>query len=80
LGHYFSYRRSESTMPPELWLEVQAAARRAEELRAADRELRFRLDHGCRRVVVEVCDLEGRLIRTASPVEVVEVASGAPLS
>lgn len=67
-------------MPPELWLEVQAAARRADELRAANRELRFRLDHGQRRVVVEVRDLEGRLIRTASPVEVVEVASGAPLS
>jgi flagellar protein FlaG len=65
--------------PPELRVQVRDASRRWEELRAMDRELHFEQDPQSGRIVVEVRDLEGRLIRTVPPSTALEIAAGAPL-
>lgn len=65
--------------PPELRVQVRDASRRWEELRAIDRELHFEPDAESGRIVVEVRDLEGRLIRTVPPSAALEIAAGAPL-
>lgn len=59
--------------------ELAAAARRAEELRALGRELRFLVDPGGGQVRVEVRDLEGNVIRTIPPSAALDVAAGAPV-
>ena len=65
--------------PAELRAEVEGAARRYEELRAMGRELRFEQSAETGRIVVEVRDLDGRLIRTVPPSAALEIAAGAPL-
>ena len=65
-----------STPPPDVLREVQEAGRRAEELWDARRELHFALDDGSGRVIVQVRDLEGRVIRTIPPSEALEIMSG----
>lgn len=65
--------------PSELRGQMRDASRRWEELRAMDRELRFEQDPQTGRVVVEVRDLEGRLIRTVPPSSALDIAAGAPL-
>ena len=65
--------------PPELQAQVRDASRRWEELRALGRELRFEPDPHSGRIVVEVRDLDGRLIRTVPPSSALEIAAGAPL-
>ena len=68
-----------STPPPEVRLAVQVAAGRAEQLRREQRELHFELDEDAGRVVVQVRDLDGRVIRTIAPSEALDVMSGKPL-
>jgi uncharacterized FlaG/YvyC family protein len=68
-----------SAPPPEVRLAVQAAAGRAEQLRREQRELHFELDEDAGRVVVQVRDLDGRVIRTIAPSEALDVMSGKPL-
>lgn len=63
--------------PPEVLDAVGAAAARAAELRAANRELHFRKDETSGRVIVEVRDLDGNVIRTIPPSEALEVMAGA---
>jgi hypothetical protein len=58
---------------------VGAAAARATELRAANRELHFRKDAESGRVIVEVRDLEGHVIRTIPPSHALDVMAGAPV-
>lgn len=65
--------------PAELRTQVRDASRRWEELRAMDRELHFEQDPDSGRIVVEVRDLEGHLIRTLPPSSALEIAAGAPL-
>jgi hypothetical protein len=65
--------------PPEVLDEVGAAADRADELWAANRELHFRTDEDSGRVIVEVRDLDGNVIRTIPPSQALEVMSGAAL-
>lgn len=65
--------------PAELRAQVAAAGRRWEELQAMGRELRFEQSPDTGRIVVEVRDLDGELIRTAPPSAALEVAAGAPL-
>ena len=65
--------------PAELRAEVAAAGRRWEELRAMGRELRFEQSPETGRIIVEVRDLDGRLIRTVPPSAALEVAAGAPI-
>ena len=67
--------------PPEVLEAMDAAGRVARELHEQGRELRFTPpvagDGG--RVRVDVCDLDGNVLRTIPPSELLDVASGAPL-
>jgi hypothetical protein len=70
--------------PPEVLEAMDAAGRVARELHERGRELRFvppehdgEGDGG--RVRVEVCDLDGNVLRTIPPSELLDVATGAPL-
>jgi flagellar protein FlaG len=65
--------------PPEVLDEIGAAADRAQELAALDRELHFRADKESGRVVIEVRDLEGKVIKTIPPTEALVVMSGGSL-
>jgi hypothetical protein len=67
-------------LPAELATEMATAARRAEELRAQGRELRFEVDPETRRVRCEVRALDGTLIRRIPLREALDVAGGAPLA
>jgi FlaG protein len=62
--------------PPDVLREVQEAGRRAEELWNARRELHFQVDDDTGRVVVQVRDLEGHVIRTIPPSEALDIMSG----
>ena len=65
--------------PPEhLFEEMAAAAEVADKLRAQARELHFETV-GSGRVVVEVRDLDGNVIRTIPPAGALDIAAGAPL-
>jgi flagellar protein FlaG len=65
--------------PAEVLDAVGAAAARAAELRAANRELHFHKDEQSGRVIVEVRDLEGHVIRTIPPSHALDVMAGAAL-
>jgi FlaG protein len=65
--------------PPDVLDEIGAAADRAEALAAANRELHFRMDDETGRVIVEVRDLDGNVIRTIPPSEALDVMAGASL-
>lgn len=68
-----------SRPPAEVLQEMEAASRRYDELRAQKRELRFSHDPHGNRVVVEVRDLEGNVLRTIPPSKALEVIAGGPL-
>jgi hypothetical protein len=77
----FAVPRAEDTRipdapPPELLREVEAAGRRADELWHARRELHFEVDGDSGRVVVQVRDLDGNVIRTIPPSEALDILSG----
>lgn len=78
-GFHVTLSQAVNGPPPELAAEVETAGRRWDELQAMGRELRFEQDPETGRVVVEVRDLEGRLIRTVPPSAALEIAAGAPL-
>jgi FlaG protein len=65
--------------PAEVLDAVGAAADRVDELHAQNRELHFHKDKETGRVIVEVRDLEGNVIRTIPPSSALEVMSGAAL-
>ena len=64
--------------PPSVLEEMHEAARVAEQLRAQKRELHFECT-GNGRVIVQVRDLDGNVIRTIPPAKALEVASGESL-
>jgi flagellar protein FlaG len=68
-----------ATPPPELRGEVERASARYDELRAQQRELHFANDPQSGRLVIEVRDLHGNVIRTVAPSKALDVISGAPL-
>jgi flagellar protein FlaG len=59
--------------------EVDRAAARAEELWREERELHFAMDDDSGRVIVQVRELDGRVIRTIPPSEALDVLSGRPI-
>ena len=67
--------------PPEVLEAMDAAGRVARELHEQGRELRFTPpaegEHG--RVRVEVRDLDGNVLRTIPPSELLDIATGASL-
>jgi FlaG protein len=65
--------------PAELLDEVAAARDRAAELAANNRELHFSTDAETGRVVVQVRDLQGNVIRTIPPSHALHVMSGGAL-
>lgn len=68
-----------SSPPPELHDEIDAAAKRVDELRAEGRELHFSFDHKTQRVQIEVRDLNGKVLRTIPPSVALSVAAGEKL-
>jgi flagellar protein FlaG len=58
---------------------VDRAAERVQELRAQDRELHFSREEGTNRVIIEVRDLDGNVIKTIPPSKALEIMSGAEL-
>jgi len=60
-------RRDE--IPPRVLEEVRAAARMVQELAAAGREVRFTTDELDGRIVAQLCDLDGNVLRPLSLVE-----------
>ena len=67
------------TPPPDVIVEVHRAAARAEELAKANRELHFEKDPTSGRIVVQVRDLSGTVLRTIPPSAALDVMSGAGL-
>lgn len=65
--------------PPDVLEKMQAAAKVAADLRAQQRELHFE-PMGGGRVVIQVRDLTGNVIRTVPPSQALAIAEGAPLS
>ncbi len=65
--------------PPSVLEEMHAASRVADDLRAQQRELNFERA-GSGRVVVQVRDLDGNVLRTIAPAQALEIAGGAPLT
>ena len=64
-------RRLAGEIPAEVWAEVEAANRLFDELEAEGRRIVFddsRLDG---RLVVSLCDMEGRVLRLVPPIEAV---------
>jgi flagellar protein FlaG len=65
--------------PAEVRAQVDRAAEIAHQLAAANRELHFSKDEHTGRVVIQVRDLDGNVIRTIPPSHVLDVMSGAAL-
>jgi uncharacterized FlaG/YvyC family protein len=53
--------------PAEVRAQVDAAAKRAADLAASNRELHFAKDEQSGRIVIQVRELDGRVIRTIPP-------------
>jgi hypothetical protein len=68
-----------SRPPAEVLAQMEAASRRYDELRAQKRELHFTHDDQRNRVVVEVRDLEGNVLRTIPPSKALDIIAGGPL-
>jgi flagellar protein FlaG len=68
-----------SSPPEEVLDAVGAAADRAEELAADNRELHFEVDKESKRVIIQVRDLDGNVIRTIPPKHALDVMSGEPI-
>jgi FlaG protein len=64
-----------ATPPPDVRREVEAAGRRAEALWNARRELHFDVDDESGRVIIQVRDLDGQVIRTIPPSEALDIMS-----
>ncbi|MGH2947427.1 MAG: flagellar protein FlaG [Solirubrobacteraceae bacterium] len=63
--------------PPEVLDEIGAAADRVDALAAANRELHFSIDEDTNRVVIQVRELDGTVIRTIPPSAALDVMAGA---
>jgi len=64
---------------PEARLMVDRAAERVQELQDQNRELHFSHDAVSNRVVIEVRDLDGNVIRTIPPAKALDIMSGEEL-
>lgn len=67
-----------SRPPLEVLEEIAAAHERWDEIRSQQRELHFKHDDAANRVVVEVRDLDGNVLRTVPPSKALEIIAGAP--
>jgi FlaG protein len=62
--------------PSDVSAQVAEAHQRAEQLAAANRELHFAKDPDTGRIIVEVRDLDGKVLRTIPPSHALAVMSG----
>jgi flagellar protein FlaG len=69
-----------SSPPAEVLQQLEAAGQRYQELRSQKRELHFRHDDMANRVVVEVRDLDGNVLRTVPPSKALDIIAGGPLN
>jgi flagellar protein FlaG len=58
---------------------VDRAAERVQELHAANRELHFSTDEDSGRVIIEVRDLDGNVLKTIPPSKALDIMSGGEL-
>jgi flagellar protein FlaG len=65
-----------SSPPDELYDQIDAAGARVDELKADGRELHFAFDDASKRVVIQVRDLKGNVLRTIPPSKALSVATG----
>jgi FlaG protein len=65
--------------PAEVQDAVGAAAARVADLAAQNRTLHFELDEHSKRVVIQVRDLDGNVLKTIPPSKALEVMSGGEL-
>ena len=68
-----------SAVPPEAQAQVDAAYQRALDLATENRELHFERDEKSGKIVVQVRDLDGNLIRAIPNQKMLEVLEGADL-
>jgi uncharacterized FlaG/YvyC family protein len=61
---------------PEARELVNKAAEVVEQMHANNRELHFSKDHASNRVVIEVRDLDGNVIKTIPPAKALDILSG----
>lgn len=66
-------------VPDEVSAGVRKAADRYDELQRMNRQLHFRVSDGGE-VIVDVCDLNGTVLRTIPSEEALEIIGGAPLA
>ncbi len=71
---------SSSTPPAEALADVDRAFQRVAELAAQNRELHFLKDPASGRIIVQVRDMEGHVLRTIPNEQALHVMSGAELS
>ena len=64
---------------PEAREMVDKAAERVDQLHKQNRELHFSRDESSNRVVIEVRDLEGNVLKTIPPAKALDIMSGAEL-
>lgn len=64
---------------PEARELVDRAAERVQELHTQNRELHFSQDATTKRVIIEVRDLDGNVIKTIPPAKAMDVMAGAEL-
>jgi flagellar protein FlaG len=64
---------------PEAREMVDRAAQVVEDLYKSNRELSFSIDKSTNRVVIEVRDLEGNVLKTIPPAKALDVMAGAAL-
>jgi uncharacterized FlaG/YvyC family protein len=65
--------------PPQVLDEMAQAARMHDKLRATGRELHFARDESNGAMTIQIRDSCGRVLRTISPAQALEVAAGKPL-
>ena len=70
---------SSSTPPPEALAEVDRAYQRVAELAAQNRELHFSKDKASGRIIVEVRDMEGHVLRTIPNTKALHILGGEEL-
>src|ERR1700750_560912 len=68
-----------SSPPAELHDQIDAAAKRVDELKDEGRELHFSYNEQEKRVQIEVRDLKGNVLRTIPPSKALSVATGGKL-
>ena len=68
-----------SSPPPEVHEAMVVAAQAYDRLRAAGREMRFRVNDGTGKLVVEIHDLHGNLLFSVPASKALEVAGGGSL-